>query len=187
MIQLVTQFAAAEATSGIGALGLNAQSLIIQLITFIMAFIVLRQFAFKPIGKVLRDRRDLIESGVKLGEDMQKERAELDKTIAAELHDARLKADGIIAEASDAGRAAVAEAEEKARGKAEGILADAKARGEQDIKHMRGQLEKELVGLVSEATEAIIDEKIDATKDAALIDKALKRQGAKPQHAGSAA
>jgi hypothetical protein len=30
--------------------------------------------------------------------------------------------------------------------------------------------------LISEATEAIIDEKVDAKKDAQLIDKALKGQ-----------
>lgn len=176
MIHLVTQFAAEESSSGIGALGINLQALIIQLITFILAYLVLRQFAFKPILKVLRQRRELIESGVKLGEEMQRERAELDKTISDQLHSARVKADGIIGEAHDAARAAVAEAEEKARQKADNIVAEAHERGEHDIQQMRKKLEQELVGLVSEATEAIIDEKVDTKKDAALIDKALRAQ-----------
>lgn len=184
MFNFVTQFGAEEA-EGIGALGLNLEALVIQLLTFILVFLVLKKFAFKPIGKVLRDRRDLIESGVKLGEEMQKERAELDKTVASTLADARRKADGIVAEAHDAGRAAITEAEDKARAKADSIVADAKARGEQDVAQMRKALEKELVGLVSEATEAIIDEKVDATKDAALIDKALK--GRKASQSGSVA
>jgi F-type H+-transporting ATPase subunit b len=189
MIQFVTQFAADESSSGIGALGLNLTSLIIQLVTFVLAFLVLRQFAFKPIGKVLRERREVIESGVSLGEEMKKERAELDKKISDELHAARLKADGIVAEAHDAGRAAIAEAETKARDKAEGIINDAKSRGEQDVQQMRKDLEKELVGLVSDATEAIIDEKVDAAKDAALIDKALlmQRAAGKAQKSGSTA
>lgn len=184
MLNSVTNFAVEE-TSGIGALGINLEALIIQLVTFILAFLVLRQFAFKPIGKVLRERRELIESGVKLGEEMQKERAELDKTVAATLQDARKKADGIVAEANDAGREVIAEAEDKARAKADSIVADAKARGEQDVQQMRKALEKELVGLVSEATEAIIDEKVDARKDAELIDKALK--GSRTSKSGSAA
>lgn len=177
MHTVLTTFAAEEA-SGIGALGINLDSLIIQLVTFILAFLVLRQFAFKPIGKVLRERRELIESGVKLGEEMQKERAELDKSVTTTLQDARKKADSIVAEAHDAGRAAITEAEDKARAKADSIVADAKARGEQDVAQMRKALEKELIGLVSEATEAIIDEKVDATKDAVLIEKALKSQKA---------
>ena len=40
-------------------------------------WIEMGRFAFQPILKVLRQRRELIESGVKLGEDMQRERAEL--------------------------------------------------------------------------------------------------------------
>ena len=38
----------------------------------------------------------------------------------------------------------------------------------------RKQLEGELAGLVADATEAVIDEKIDAKKDAQLIERALK-------------
>jgi F-type H+-transporting ATPase subunit b len=173
MTQLFTQFAAAE-SSGIGALGFSLEALLIQLVTFLLAFLILRKFAFEPIGKILRERRELIENGVKLGEDMQKERVELDKKVADELRQARLKADGIVADAHDASRATVSEAEAKARAKADAIVAEAHVRGEQDTKQMRKQLEKELVVLVSEATEAIIDEKVDATKDAALIDKALR-------------
>ena len=39
-------------------------------------------------------------------------------------------------------------------------------------------LEKELVGLISDATEAIIEEKVDARKDAQIIERALKGQRA---------
>ena len=66
------------------------------------------------------------------------------------------------------------EAEGKAKEKADGIVAEAKERTTQDVARARKKLEGELVGLISDATEAIIDEKVDAKKDAALIDKALK-------------
>ncbi len=49
-------------------------------------------------------------------------------------------------------------------------------RAEQDAVQVRKQIKQELVILVSEATEAIIDEKVDATKDAVIIDRALKVQ-----------
>ncbi len=113
MLNSVTIFGAESAQSGIGALGINGQALLIQLVTFVLAYIVLRRFAFQPILKVLRDRRELIEKGVKLGEDMQKEKAELDAKVTAELQDARRKADGIVAEAHDAARDTQRDAEEK--------------------------------------------------------------------------
>lgn len=173
------QFGAESSSSGIGALGVSGQALVIQLITFLLAYFVLRRYAFKPILKVLQERREIIENGVKLGEQMQKERAELDRKVTAALADARRRADGVVSDAHDAARDTVAQAEEKARAKAENIQAEAHARAEQEIVQMRAKLEQELVGLVSEATEAIIDEKVDARKDSALIDRALKRQGAR--------
>lgn len=164
----------AASSSGIGALGVSGQAFVIQLITFILAYFVLRQWAFGPIIKVLRERRETIESGVKLGEQMQKEKAELEAKVDEVLHESRQKADEILAGAQESARQAVREAEDKAREKAAGILKEAEERIVQDTARARQQLEKELVGLISEATEAIIEEKVDPKKDSQLIDRALK-------------
>ncbi len=176
MLGLITQFG--DSSSGIGALGLNLQSFLIQLGTFIIAFLVLREWAFKPILKVLNERRETIERGVSLGEQMQKDKAELEQKVTKSLHDARKQADEIIAAAQNRGRQVVTAAEDQARQKADNIVAAAEERIRQDTKQARRKLENELVGLVAEATEAIIDEKIDAKKDAVLIDRALKEHSA---------
>ncbi len=163
-----------DSSSGLGALGLDGRAFIIQLITFVLAFLVLKRYAFTPIIKVLTERRETIDSGVKLGEDMKKELVELEAKVENTLHEARSKADGIVAAAQDTARDTVREAEAKAHDKADTIIAEAKERTVQDVSRARQQLEHELVGLISDAIEAIIDEKVDAKKDAALIDKALK-------------
>lgn len=171
---LVTHYAAESSGSGIGALGVDGKALVIQLITFVLAFWVLKKYAFGPILKIMNERRETIEKGVKLGEKMQKDQAALEARIAEELAKARVEADSIVASAHDEARSTVREAEEKAKTKAEGILADAESRIAQDTARARQKLEKELVGLISDATEAIIEEKVDASKDAALLDKALR-------------
>ncbi|MDL2362813.1 MAG: F0F1 ATP synthase subunit B [Patescibacteria group bacterium] len=173
-MQLVnTQFAESN-SSGLGALGVDAHAFVIQLITFVLAYFVLRKYAFGPILKVLNERRETIESGVKLGEEMQKERAKLDDEVEEALQASRRKADGIIADAQDTAKQTVRAAEDKAKVKAQGVVAEAEDRIAQDTQRARKQLEKELVSLISDATEAIIDEKVDAKKDAQLIDRALK-------------
>jgi F-type H+-transporting ATPase subunit b len=177
MVYMFTGFGAEEST-GIGALGVNGSALLIQLITFLLAYFVLRKYAFKPILKILADRRQTIESGLTLGEELQKERDELERKVKTALSTARKQADTIVAEAQDAAREAIRAAESKASEKADGILADAHTRAEQDIVRMRTALEAELVSLVSDATEAIIDEKLDGKKDAALISRSLKEQQA---------
>lgn len=176
MIQPVfTHFAADSSASGIGALGLDWRALIIQLITFGLAYLVLRKYAFGPIMKVMNERRETIDKGVTLGEQMQKQQAKAEAEVAKKLTEAQTHADSIVATANDEARAKVREAEEKAQAKAQSILSDAENRIAQDTQRARQKLEKELVGLVSEATEAIVGEKVDSKKDAELIDRALKR------------
>lgn len=176
MLQLSHIFFAAESSnaSGIGALGVDGKAFVIQLITFLLAFWVLKRYAFSPILKVMEQRRQTIDSGVKLGEEMKKKQTELDAQIAETLQAARRDADAIIAEARNVAKASGAELEAKAKKRADGLVAAAEARIEQNTKRARKTLERELVGLVSEATETIIGEKVDATKDARLIDRALK-------------
>lgn len=169
---LLTQFG--DSSSGIAALGLNGWSFLVQLITFVIAYLILRKWAFKPILKMLKERREMIEKGVSLGEKMQKEEAEMEKKVAAALHEARTEADKIIGDASDRGRGIVSDAEAKAKEKSEGIIASAEDRIRQDTARARKELEGELASLVADATEAIVEEKVDAKKDASLIDRALK-------------
>lgn len=168
----------AESTSGIGALGIDLKALVIQLVSFLLAFWVLQRYAFKPILKIMDERRKTIEAGVQLGEQMKKDKAELESKVEAALHKARQNADKIIAEAQENSRQTIREAEEKAREKANSIMQEAEDRIAADTKRARKALESELVNLISNATETIIGEKVDAKKDAQLIDRALKERQA---------
>lgn len=155
-------------------LGLDPKAFLIQLVTFVLVFMVLKRFAFKPITKMLEKRRQTIEDGVRLGQKLEKEKAKLDDEVARVMREARHEADKIIAAGHKDARAAIREAEKTAQVKAERILADAEERIGEETEHARRKLEKDLVGLVSEATETIVGEKVDAKKDAELVKKAMK-------------
>lgn len=176
MIEVFRQFG--DSSSGLGALGISGSAFLIQLGTFLLAFLILRQWAFKPIVRLLRERRETIEKGVNLGQQMQKEQVELEQKVSRTLHEARAKADEILATAEKRSRQVLQDAEDKASEKADNIVASAQDRINQDMSRARRKLEDEVVGLISDATEVIIDEKVDAKKDAALIDKALRGQRA---------
>ncbi len=170
---------AAEGTEHVAEglpLGLNASAFAIQLITFVLVFMVLKRFAFKPIARMLEKRRQTIEDGVKLGIRMEKERAKLDKEIADVMRDARAEADKIISNGQKEAREIIRESEKAGQRKVDAMISDAEARINEETKEAKHRLEKEIVGMVSEATEAIVEEKVDATKDAKLIEKALKKQ-----------
>lgn len=166
----------ADSSSGIGALGFSGVDFLVQLITFLLAFLVLRRYAFKPIIKVMRERRETIDRGVNLGEQLEKEKEDLDSKVEELLAKARTEADQIISSAEEAARQTVRAAETTARDKADGIVSDAQTRIEQEAKRVRAKLEEEIVDLISDATEAIIEEKVDAKKDAQLINRVLKER-----------
>lgn len=169
-------FFAAESSeaTGLGALGVSFQAFLIQLITFVLVFLLLKKFAFDRIGKTLEERRKTIDDGVRLGQKLEKEREKLDEEVAKVLREARHDADKIIATAHKEAREIQREAEKSGQKKVEAMVDDAHDRIEEDKKQAKRSLEKDIVGLVSEATETIVHEKVDSKKDAELIDKAIK-------------
>ncbi|HUC95388.1 MAG TPA: F0F1 ATP synthase subunit B [Candidatus Saccharimonadia bacterium] len=175
MIIINNLLASSSSASGIAALGFSLPSFLIQLGSFIIVFLILRKYAFKPIIKVLKQRRELIEDGVNLGEQMQKRHRELQEQIEAELHKARLEADKLISDSQSQSRDLIIAAENDAKKRADIIIKDAKTQIEHDTQKARKSLKSELISLVSDATEAIIHEKVDAKKDSELIDHALGR------------
>ena len=173
---LHTYFAATEGAEAGLPLGLSASAFVIQLITFVFVFLLLKKFAFKPITKILEKRRQTIDDGVRLGRKLENEKARLDEQVAKVMREARHDADKIIAAGHKDARQVVRDAEKNAQAKADRILADAEERIHEESEHARRKLEKDLIGLVSEATETIVGEKVDAKKDAELVKKVMKGQ-----------
>jgi F-type H+-transporting ATPase subunit b len=157
-----------------GILGLSASAFVIQLVTFIFVFALLKKFAFNRIVRLLDERHKTIDDGVRMGLRMEEEKAKLDEQVTQSLRDARAEADDIVSAAQKESRETVREAEKAGQRKVDSMIADAEVRIEEDAKHARDRLEKELIGLVSEATETVVGEKVDASKDAELVKKAMK-------------
>ena len=163
----------ATSSSGLGALGVNFTALGIQLVTFILAYLVLRKWAFGPIVRILNERRKVVEDGVKLGEKMRHDEAALEERIEATMHKTRFEADKIIADANEAAKQIVRDAETEAKSRADILLKEAEERTKQELARARRKLESEMVNLIAQATSAVLDEKVDAKKDAGLIERAL--------------
>ncbi len=163
----------ASSSSGLSALGVSLNALIIQLITFLLAFFVLRKWAFGPIVKILQQRRQVIEDGVKLGDKMRSDEQALEEKIERTLGETRIKADKIIADAQETAKQMVRTAENDAKNRADIVIKEAAEKTKQDLARAKSKLEGEIVGLIAQATSAVLDEKVDAKKDAGLIERAI--------------
>ena len=179
LLHTLTILANTEEVSGIGALGIDVLAIVAQAVTFLVLFFVLKKFALDGIVKTLEKRRKTIDDGVRLGREMEAEKAQLDENVEKALREARREADKIIAGGQKEAGEIIRAAEETATRKTDAILADAHAKIEEDIEKARVSLEHEMRSLVAEATEVIISEKLDAKKDESLIKRAFARVGGK--------
>ena len=168
---------AAEEATGIAALGIDPLAILAQAATFLLLFWVVKKFALDKIGATLEERRKTIDQGVRLGQKMEAEQAKLEEKIEAELRKTRNQADKIIAEAQNEAGELVKAAEVRAAEKVDEMIADARARIDEDMVKAKKALEKDILALVADATEVIIEEKLDSKKDESLIQRALSSVG----------
>jgi F-type H+-transporting ATPase subunit b len=166
----------AEASSGgLGALGLNVQSFVFQLITFVLVLVILRKFVYGKLVATLEARRqaviDSLDDAKAAADSMEKTRAE----TAELLQQARAEAEGIIATAHKETTALIEAAETKAQTRADHIVATAEKRLAQDVEEAKKQLKAETLSLVRAATETVLTSKLDSTADTVLIERAVKQ------------
>lgn len=171
-------FAATETAESASALplGIDGKTLTFQFITFLLVFLVLRKFAVKPIVALLDKRHRTIDDGVRMGLAMEKQKAKFDKELDGLMREARHEADQIIARANKEARQIQRDAEQEAKKKVNALFVDSEERLAEEKIQAKKNLEKELIKMVSDVTEAIVGEKVDATRDAELVKKAMKAQ-----------
>jgi F-type H+-transporting ATPase subunit b len=125
-------------------LGINGNFLIAQIVNFIVLFLLLRMFAYKPLLNMLEQRRIRIEDGMKAADQVRQqaelERAELMKQMDQERRAAQARVASVASETEKVRESilasAQAEAEElKAKSRAEAI-----AEREQMMRDMQRQI-----------------------------------------------
>jgi F-type H+-transporting ATPase subunit b len=132
--------------------GFNSSLFVSQVISFCIVAFLLHRFAYKPILKVLEERRQRIEEGLANAE---KIKAELAKTEAARrdvLDQANIQANKLIDEARAAAERVRERETQKAIAEAEQIMAKAREAAAADHVRMMTELKREIGRLVVETT-----------------------------------
>ena len=171
----MTQFGQADSSgSGLGAFQLNLKDFIIQLVTFLLVFLVLRKWVVPKIVATMENRQKTLEQSLENAKATEEALAKAQAKAEEILNQARALADEAVAEAKKAASGRIAEAEAKAADRAELIIKEAETRLGEEREKLRQELRGELAQLVAVATERIIDEKLDAKRDMSLIERAIK-------------
>jgi F-type H+-transporting ATPase subunit b len=148
--------------------------IVAQLVNFAIVLFVLYKFAYGPMMKLMSERTEKIDKGLKDTEKAQKMLTEMTQKEKAVLVEARKAAQEIVTKAE---AVAVGNKEEiiaQAKVQSEKILQDAAKKIEAEKNKMMQEVKTQIADLVVKATEKIIGEKIDSEKDRSLIEKVIK-------------
>ena len=164
----------ASSSSGIGAFNINLKSFVFQFVTFVIVLWVFKRWILPPILRTLEQRRQTLEAGLVNAKQTEETLAKAEAKSEEILGKARALADAALAEAKQAAGGVIADAEAAAERRAGLIVKEAEAKLSQEREKLRQELRAELAELVADATEKIIQEKLDPKRDMSLIERAIR-------------
>ncbi|MGH8631676.1 MAG: F0F1 ATP synthase subunit B [Burkholderiales bacterium] len=158
---------------GIGALGFNLPALIAQLINFALLLIIFRLLLYKPLLRILDERKQRIQEGLDASDEAKRRLAETEQDVTKELEKARQEGQAHIAQAQQIASRIQEESRATARVEAEQLLE--RARGEIQLERdgAIADLRREFADLTVTAAGRVIKEELDAQKHRKLIAEVL--------------
>jgi len=155
-------------------LDLNWGLIVTQIIGFLLTVWILKAFAWKPLLKMLEDRKNKIAGDISDAEKIKSDAEKLLDDYNAKLRDIETEARSKIQDAIGEGNRIAAEIREQAREEAHQIVEKSREELSRDIAKARVQLRDEMVGMAITAAEKIISIKLDDSEQRRLLDDFLK-------------
>ena len=150
--------------------GVDWPHLIAQIISFAIVCVLLQRFAYKPVLKMLEDRRRQIEEGIANTKKIADDLAQAEARRQEMLMQANEQITKLIEEARASAARVKDEETQKAIAAAEQILAKSREAAEKDYARMLADLKRELGRLVVQATSSVTG-KVLTAEDQRRIDE----------------
>ncbi|OGD85624.1 ATP synthase F0 subunit B [Candidatus Curtissbacteria bacterium RBG_13_35_7] len=152
--------------------GIQPTLLLAQIVNFLIILFLLKKFFYKPILKVLDERKSRIEESLKNADLIEEKLKKTEEKSALILQDTQKNAQELIDNAKKEAGNIQDQASKDARKTIEEAIIEAKKQIEAQRLEMQNKLEKETVGLVADVVKKVLrrnlkpQEKQDLTKSA---------------------
>ncbi len=157
-------------------LDFNFWSIFWTVLNILILFAALRIFLFKPINKMLDDRRQAVQKDYDDAEAARKEAEELKQQYADSISDAKEEADSIIRKAHEDAEAERTAIINLSHTEADQIISSANASIENERKRVIQQAHFEIADLAIEAASKIVGENLDDEKNRRIVDEFLSKE-----------
>lgn len=155
------------------------ENFVIQLIAFLVLFLLLQRYAFKPLFGIMEKRRQMVLEQM---ESAQKNRSEADKYIEEQkqaLQQARKEAYDIIELAKSTGSKQADDIVAAARNEADRLKNEAVREIESEKNKAVASLKAEVSGLSVQIASKIIEKQVDEKTNSEIVGKYLDEIGSK--------
>jgi F-type H+-transporting ATPase subunit b len=150
-------------------MGLEFGQIVTQIIGFLIAILILKRFAWKPLLSMLEERRTKIKAEFDTIDEEKKKTEDLYVDYEKKLQEIDSLARVKIQEAAREGQKMADEIKEEARKEAREIVYKTREDVERDIEKAKVQLRDEVISMTMQITEKLIGEKLDEEKDKKLV------------------
>ena len=149
--------------------------LVAQIISFCIVSAVLYRFAYRPILKMLEERRRQIELGLANAEKIKAELARTEAMRQEVMVQANTQATRLIEEARAAAARVQQQETQKAIAAAEQIIVKSREAAAQDYAHMLAELKREVGRLVVQTTASVTGKILTLEDQRRLAEEAAKQ------------
>lgn len=158
----------------IGQLLPNPVTMLVQLCSTLVLFLVVKRFLWNSVVNMLDKRSEAMQSELNEAEMLKKQAEMANEEAKKQLKEASDTSKMIVAKAENEGKAVKEQLLASAKKEAEDKLASARREIEYEKKQMRSEMISEMVEVAMVATEKLIQEKADAKEDQAAIERFVK-------------
>jgi F-type H+-transporting ATPase subunit b len=152
-------------------LGINLGYLLVQIFNFAVMFVVLKEWAYKPILKMLEERRAAIAQGLEDARVAAEARANAEQEAQKILAEAQAKAAETVRAASERADEAAKEIKAAAEAEAAKIMERARAEAQAEKERVLAELRPQVAALAMAATQKLVGEALDEKRQRALLDE----------------
>jgi F-type H+-transporting ATPase subunit b len=158
--------------------GFTLQQFIAQCISVTVLFLVLNQFAWKPVRTILEQRRKTIEESLANAEKIKKELTDAEATRLSIIQKANEKANAIIAEAEKSAVVVTEQRAKEATRQAEDIIKNAREAAVLDRNRLMAELKRHIGELVVQTTEKVAGKVLTPQDQARLNEETIRQLSA---------
>lgn len=154
-------------------LGIEPTQLLMQVVNFTIIAVVLTKFLYKPILKILDERKKKIEDGLRYTEQVKAELEKTEKKRKEILAEAREEANSILEEAKVIGRKLEGEIIQKAQQEAASLLEKGRADIALEQQELERQVKEQSIEVAATMSESVLRGLLDGKAQRRIIDKKI--------------